>query len=103
MDNKFDANVSKDSSSIRFVILGFFIPIVGLILFLIYEGKNPKRDKSADKGALIGFITKIVISIISVILYVVFATSFFVSYQIILNQIHLQLVMCLEKKRQMKF
>ena len=55
--------------------MGFFIPIVGLILFLIYEGKNPKRAKSAGKGALIGFITEIVLSIILAILSVVFTAS----------------------------
>lgn len=70
-------NETDDRSSFGFAILGFFIPIVGLILFLIYEGKKPKRAKSAGKGALIGFITKIVLSIILVILYVVFATSLF--------------------------
>lgn len=68
---------SDDHSSFGFAILGFFIPIVGLILFLIYEGKKPKRAKSAGKGALIGFITKIVLSIILVILYAVFAVSLF--------------------------
>ena len=76
---RFDNNINEtdDHSSFGFAILGFFIPIVGLILFLIYEGKKPKRAKSAGKGALIGFITKIVLSIILVILYVVFATSLF--------------------------
>lgn len=77
LDNKFNANVSEDSSSFWFAILGFFIPIVGLILFLIYEGKKPKRAKSAGKGALIGFITKIVLSIILVVLYVIFSVSLF--------------------------
>ena len=75
IDDKSNVIVSEDSSSFGFAILGFFIPIVGLILFLIYEGKKPKRAKSAGKGALIGFITKIVLSIILVILYVVFAAS----------------------------
>ncbi len=75
--NKFNANISKDSSSFGFAILGFFIPIVGLILFLIYEGKKPKRAKSAGKGALIGFITKIVLSIILIVLYVIFSASFY--------------------------
>ena len=56
---KFDNNINEtdDRSSFGFAILGFFIPIVGLILFLIYEGEKPKRAKSAGKGALIGFIT----------------------------------------------
>lgn len=77
IDNKSNAIISEDSSSFGFAILGFFIPIVGLILFLIYEGKKPKRAKSVGKGALIGFITKIVLSIILVILYIVFAASLF--------------------------
>lgn len=77
IDNKPNADVSEDSLSLGFAILGFFIPIVGLILFLIYEEKKPKRAKSAVKGALIGFITEIVLAIILVILYVVFAASIF--------------------------
>lgn len=77
IDNKPNADVSEDSLSLGFAILGFFIPIVGLILFLIYEEKKPKRAKSAVKGALIGFITEIVLAIILVILSVVFAASLF--------------------------
>ena len=77
IDNKPNADVSEDNSNLGFAIFGFFIPIVGLILFLIYEEKKPKRAKSAIKGALIGFITEIVLAIILVILYVVFAASLF--------------------------
>lgn len=77
IDNKLNADVSEDNSNLGFAILGFFIPIVGLILFLIYEEKKPKRAKSAIKGTLIGFITEIVLAIILVILYVVFAASLF--------------------------
>lgn len=67
--------VSNDRSSIGFAILGFFIPILGLIFFLIYEGKKPKRAKSAGKGALIGLITKIILIIVLVVLYAVFSAS----------------------------
>lgn len=77
LDNVQKQNTSEDSSSFGFAVLGFFIPLAGLILFIIYEGKKPKRAKSAGKGALIGFITKIVLPIIFVILYVVFAFSLF--------------------------
>lgn len=70
-------NATDDNSSFGFAILGFFIPLLGLIFFLVYEGKKPKRAKSAGKGALIGFVTKIVITIILVILYVIFAFSLF--------------------------
>ena len=36
--------------------LGFFIPIVGLILYLVWKDQTPLKAKSAGKGALIGAI-----------------------------------------------
>ena len=77
LDNIQNQIISEDKTSLGFAILGFFIPLIGLILFLIYEGKKPKRAKSAGKGALIGFLTKIALSIILVIIYIVFAVSLF--------------------------
>lgn len=70
-DKHIDYGYSDDKSSFWFAFLGFAIPIVGLILFLIYEDKKPKRAKSAGKGALTGFIIRVVLSIILVILYFV--------------------------------
>ena len=75
MKNDNSGTVSDDAPSKGFAILGFFVPIIGLILYLIYERKQPKRAKSAGKGALIGFITKIVVYIVIVILYIIFASS----------------------------
>lgn len=77
IDDIVHPNDSDEGSSVWFAVLGFFIPIVGFILFLVYEGKKPKRAKAAGKGALIGFITKIALSIILTILYVIFASSIF--------------------------
>jgi len=77
LDSTQNPNISEDKPSFGFAVLGFFIPLVGLILFLIYESQKPKRAKLAGKGALIGFITNIVLSIILVILYVVFSASLF--------------------------
>lgn len=71
------SSTTDDNSSFGFALLGFFIPLLGLIFFLIYERKKPKRAKSAGKGALIGFITKIVITIVITLLYVFFAFSLF--------------------------
>lgn len=53
----------EDAPSGGFAAIGFFIPLVGLILFLVYHDTRPLRAKSAGKGALIGFIVKIVIYI----------------------------------------
>ena len=77
LDNTQSVPVSEDRSSFGFALLGFFIPLAGLIFFLVYESKKPKRAKSAGKGALIGFITEIILSIVVVILYVVLTASLF--------------------------
>ena len=77
LDNTQSVPVSEDRSSFGFALLGFFVPLAGLIFFLIYESKKPKRAKSAGKGALIGFITEIILSIVVVILYVVLTASLF--------------------------
>ena len=57
----------NDASSIGFAFLGFFFPIAGLILYLVWKDETPKKAKSAGKGALIGFIVSIVISIVTII------------------------------------
>lgn len=59
---------SQDKPSIGFGILGFFIPLVGLILYLVYKDKSPKKAKSAGKGAIAGVIVNIVLSIVYAIL-----------------------------------
>ena len=71
------SNINDDKPSLGFAVLSFFMPIVGLILFLVYRNDKPKKAKSAGKGALIGIITKIVISIIVTIIYVVFCVFLF--------------------------
>ena len=45
----------NDSGSIGWAILGFFIPIVGLVLFLVWKNTKPNCAKMAGVGALVGF------------------------------------------------
>lgn len=75
MNNDGTGTHPVDAPNKGFAILGFFVPIIGLILYLVYERKQPKRAKSAGKGALIGFITNIVICITIVLLYIIFVSS----------------------------
>ncbi len=56
-----------DAPSSGYAILGFFIPLVGLILYLVHERTHPQKARSAGKGALIGFIVSIALSIVSAI------------------------------------
>lgn len=51
---------ADDAPSAGFAILGFFIPVVGLILYLTNKDTSPRKADSAGKGALIGFILGLV-------------------------------------------
>lgn len=62
-------NTPDDRSSPGFAALGFFFPLVGLILFAVFDSKQPRRAKSAGKGALIGFIIKAVLTILFTVIY----------------------------------
>ena len=56
---------TDDAPSAGWWVLGFFIPIAGLILYLVNKDTKPQKAGSAIKGALVGFILGIVFGIIS--------------------------------------
>ena len=53
-----------DKPSFGFAFLSFLIPLVGLILFIVWNNTYPRKAKSCGTGALIGFIIGIVFSIV---------------------------------------
>ena len=53
VDGKKSSNVN-DSDSIGWGFLGFFFPLVGFILWLMWKDKAPKKAKKLGIGALIG-------------------------------------------------
>jgi len=65
----------KDKSNIGLNILSFFFPLVGFILFLCFNSTNPKKSKGCGIGALIGFITGIVLWGVLFILLILFSTE----------------------------
>lgn len=56
----------KKKTNIGWGILGFFIPIVGLILFLVWKKNKRESAKAAGVGALIGVIFSILSLVISI-------------------------------------
>lgn len=50
----------NDSGSIGWGVLGFCIPIVGLILFLVWKDQKPRTAKVAGVGALISVIVGVI-------------------------------------------
>ena len=61
---------SDDSGSVGYAILGYFIPIAGLILYIALKDTKPKSAKMAGKGALISVIVG---TVLSILLFALFA------------------------------
>ena len=53
-----------DAPSTAWAVLGFFIPIVGLILYILNHDKTPLKAKSAIKGAIAGFVLSFIFSFV---------------------------------------
>lgn len=51
---------SDDESHFGFAVLSFFIPVVGLVLYLVWNKEYPKKAKSCLKGLLTGVILYVV-------------------------------------------
>ncbi|MCL1840456.1 MAG: hypothetical protein FWF75_01720 [Propionibacteriaceae bacterium] len=56
-----------DKPSGGFAVLGFFIPLVGLILWLVWKDQTPLKARSCGKGALIGVIIAYILPIVGTI------------------------------------
>ena len=57
----------EDGSSFWWGLLGFLIPIVGLILYIVWRNDYPLRAKSVGKGALAGVITVILLYVLIIV------------------------------------
>ena len=62
---------SEDASSWGYALLGFLVPIAGLIMYLMWKTEYPLRAKSAGKGALIS----VIISVVVWLIYAIFLGS----------------------------
>lgn len=58
---------AKEGGTVGWGILGFFIPIVGFILWLVWKDEHPARSRSAGIGCLVS----VCLGVVGVILYVV--------------------------------
>ncbi|GHU07260.1 hypothetical protein FACS189431_1510 [Alphaproteobacteria bacterium] len=70
LDNGRGVAAASDSSAIGYGFLGFFVPVVGLILFLTWKDQYPARSKAAGVGALASLIAGVVFFIIYIIVIV---------------------------------
>ena len=62
--------MEEENNSFLWGILGFFVPIVGLILFILWNNTKKKSAKAAGIGALI----RVIITVIFVVFFFIFFT-----------------------------
>ena len=56
--------VKEEKANFGWGVLGFFIPVVGLVLFLVFMNKKKSLAKTAGIGALIGVIKNVIVIIL---------------------------------------
>ena len=57
----------EDKKSVGWGILGFFIPLVGFILYLVWRNEKPLRAKSVGIGTLVAVCVSVVSTTISIL------------------------------------
>ena len=62
------ASQAADHGGFGWGLLGFLIPVVGLILFLVWRDSKPKTAKAAGKGALISVIVSVVFYVLMMVI-----------------------------------
>ena len=75
------AHVSKagnvrDSGSVGWWWLGFFIPLAGLLIWLFGHDSIPKTARRAGYGALVGVIVSVVLTVAFYILWAILMIGF---------------------------
>lgn len=58
------ASDGVDNGGFGWGLLGFCLPLVGLILFLVWKDSKPRTSKAAGKGALISVIIGVVLYVL---------------------------------------
>ena len=64
-----------DTGSFGWAVLGFFFPIVGLILFLVWKSEKPISAKQAGMGALASVISTVVLWILLIVFAVIVGSA----------------------------
>ncbi len=56
-------------------VLGFFVPLIGLILYLVWKNEQPMNARYAGKGALISVIVEAVLVVLYICCIVIAVTT----------------------------
>ncbi len=59
--NKRNVNQSDEEASVGLKVLSFFFPLIGLVLFCVWNNNYPEKANDCGKLALYGFLTDIIL------------------------------------------
>lgn len=65
------ATDTNDTGNFGWAVLGFFVPMAGLILWLLWKDSAPRNAKKAGMGALISTIASVALTVLFYVLYFV--------------------------------
>ena len=68
---------ANDDGGAIWLVVGLFVPVVGLILYLIWKDERPLSANKAGKGALISVMIGVGFAILMTIIFVIAATAAF--------------------------
>lgn len=68
----------KDVPNAGWAVAGFFLPLLGFILYLVWQTQYPNRSKMCGLGALIGVITQVVLYLLG--FFILFSLLFIPVY-----------------------
>ena len=74
---QYNRNVNEDRRSVGFCILSFFIPVLGLVFYLVWKDQFPNKAKGCGIAAIIGAVCGVIGGVIRGILMAVFGFSDF--------------------------
>jgi len=60
-------SIVNDDGGFGWAVLGYFIPLVGLILYFAWKNEKPKTAKALGKGALISVVVSFVLTVIFIL------------------------------------
>jgi len=67
LGNKNSKN-KDDTGSFWWGVLGFFVPLAGLLLYILWQKTYPKNSKIAGVGALISVVCEVIFYVVTIII-----------------------------------
>lgn len=69
----------EDKKSFPIALLGFFIPIAGIILYFVWKDETPLKAKSALKGAIVAIVIAVLLAVLFFALSIFLVSSGYIT------------------------